>query len=406
MIEPVLVALAAAAAAAWCYLVFGHARFWLADQRLDEDLPAPDRWPAVAALVPARDEADVVARALGSLLEQDYPGAFRIILADDESRDDTAKLAAELAARHPRGERLCVELTSPRPEGWVGKMWALECGVARARRELPEAEFWWLTDADVAHSPGNLRRLVAKATRERLDLVSLMVRLAAAPGLERLLIPAFVYFFQMLYPFPAVNDPRRRTAGAAGGCMLVRTAALARLGGLAALRGEIIDDCALARAIKPGGPIWLGLTRSERSLRPYGGIRGVWPMVARSAFTQLRCSNALLAGTLVGLALLFAVPPLLVLGTPLHADPVASLLAAAAWLAMALSFAPTLAFYDRPLWWGLLLPLLAALYAGMTLDSARRHWRGHGAHWKGRGGAGRTATSGREGPAAKPRSRR
>ncbi|HEY5658328.1 MAG TPA: glycosyltransferase, partial [Myxococcota bacterium] len=328
------------------------------------------------------------------LLEQDYPGPFRIVLVDDESSDGTGKAAQRLIGVHPRGARAVLESAAPRPEGWVGKMWALECGRRRAEREAPDAEFWLLTDADVEHSPGNLRRLVAKALSGRLDLVSLMVRLCAERGWERLLIPAFVYFFQKLYPFPAVNDPRSRVAGAAGGCARVRRAALARAGGFEALRGEIIDDCALGRAVKRVGPIWLGLTRSERSIRPYAGLRGVWHMVARSAYTQLRHSPWLLAGTVAGLLLLYLVPPLLALAAPLHGDATAGLLAASAWLAMALSFAPTLALYEKPAWWGFALPVAGLLYTGMTLDSARRHRRAEGALWKGRRGAGSASASG------------
>lgn len=392
--DTALVLLSGLSLAAWLYLVFAHARFWLADQRLDDSCAPPERWPAVTALVPARDEADVIERSLGSLLDQDYPGPFRVILVDDESADGTAKAAERLAAAHPRGDRAHVETAAPRPAGWVGKMWALECGARRAEREAPDAEYWLLTDADVAHSRANLRRLVAKARAERLDLVSLMVRLCAERGWEKLLVPAFVYFFQKLYPFPAVNDPRRRSAGAAGGCALVRREALARAGGFGALRGEVIDDCALARAIKRGGPIWLGLTRSERSIRPYAGLSGVWQMVARSAFTQLRHSWALLAGTVLGLALLYLLPPIVALGYPSHGDVVAALLALTAWVTMAISFAPTLALYDRPAWWGLALPVAGALYTGMTLDSARRHRRAEGAVWKGRRGAGSAAASG------------
>jgi hopene-associated glycosyltransferase HpnB len=389
-----LALLAGLSLAGWLYLVFARARFWLADQRLEDAGGAPERWPSVVALVPARDEADVIERSLGSLLEQDYPGSFRIVLVDDESADGTGEAARRLIAVHPRGDRALLESSAPRPEGWVGKMWALQCGMRRAEREVPDAEYWLLTDADVLHSPGNLRGLVGKALSERLDLVSLMVRLCVERGWERLLIPAFVYFFQMLYPFPAVNDPGRRAAGAAGGCALVRRAALARAGGIEALRGEIIDDCALGRAVKRVGPIWLGLTRSERSIRPYGGLRGVWHMVARSAFTQLRHSPWLLTGTVSGLAVLYLVPPLLALTTPLHGDAVAGLLAATAWLTMALSFVPTLALYDRPAWWGLALPVAGLLYTGMTLDSARRHRRAEGALWKGRRGAGGASASG------------
>jgi hopene-associated glycosyltransferase HpnB len=383
-----LEATALASLAAWLVLVFAHGRFWVGDQRLEETGCEPEAWPEIAAVVPARNEADVIARTVGSLLDQDYPGRFHVVLADDESDDDTAGTAARAASAHPRGVLLQVERTPPRPEGWVGKMWAQYTGVRRAEREAPDARYWLLTDADVAHSPGNLRRLVTKAEAERLELVSLMVRLHTGEGWDRLLVPAFVYFFQKLYPFPRVNDPRSRVAAAAGGCVLVRRDALERAGGIEALRGEIIDDCALGRAVKRGGPIWLGLTATERSIRPYEGIGDVWNMVARSAFTQLHYSWALLAGTLFGLVLLYAVPPALTLAAPWHGSAAAAGAAAAAWIAMALSFAPTLALYGRAPLWGAALPLAGILYAAMTLDSARRHACAEGAHWKGRPGAG------------------
>ena len=383
-----LVAIGALSLVAWLYLTFGHGRFWQADQRLDDRDPPPDRWPSVVAVVPARNEADVVARTVASLLDQDYAGPFRVVLADDESEDGTAAVARATADAHPTGGRLLVEPTASRPAGWVGKMWALHTGVRRAEREAPHAEYWWLTDADVEHDAGTLRRLVARAEARGLDLTSLMVKLHAEHGWERLLVPAFVYFFQKLFPFPKVNDLFDRTAAAAGGCVLVRCDALKRAGGIESLKGEVIDDCALAAAIARGGPIWLGLSEVERSIRPYDGLRGVWEMVARSAYTQLRQSPLLLAGTLVGLALLYLAPPLLLLTAPLHGSAVAAACGAAAWLAMAITFVPTLTLYGRPPAWGFALPLAGTLYAAMTLDSARRHWLARGAEWKGRTGAG------------------
>lgn len=377
--------LAALSLAIWVYLVLAHGRFWRADQRLGR-APAPARWPSVVAVVPARDEAALVPRTLAALLGQEYAGRFRVVLVDDESSDGTAKVARDTAAGHARGARLAVVATGPRPAGWVGKMWAVESGVRAGSAEPPD--WWWLTDADVAHAPDTLARLAAKGEAEGLDLVSLMVRLDPGRGWNALLVPAFVYFFQQLYPFPRVNDPRARTAAAAGGCVLVRAGALERAGGIAALRGEVIDDCALGRAVKRGGPIWLGLAEREASVRPYAGTRDVWNMVARSAYTQLRHSPLLLAGTLAGLALLYLVPALALLAWPLHGSAASAALGAGAWALQAVSFAPTLALYRRPGWWGLALPAAGALYAAMTLDSARRHWRARGATWKGRAGAG------------------
>jgi hopene-associated glycosyltransferase HpnB len=380
---------------AWLYLAFLHGRFWRGEVRLEPGAapPAPDGgWPAVVAVVPARNEEASVERSLRSLLAQDYPGPFEVLLVDDQSEDATSARARALA---DGDGRLAVVRTPPRPDGWVGKMWAVHTGVAEATRRRPEAAYWLLTDADVEHSPGNLRRLVAKARGERKDLVSLMVRLHCERGWERLLVPAFVYFFQKLYPFPRVNGPRWRTAGAAGGCMLVRREALEKAGGIEAIRGEIIDDCALGKALKARGPIWLGLGTSEYSFRPYVGLADVWSMVARSAYTQLGHSPLLLAGTVAGLALVYLVPPLVALSWPLHGSHAAAGLALAAFGLMAWTFQPTLRDYRRSPWLGLALPVAGALYLAMTLDSARRHHRGRGAEWKGRAGAGNAAAAAR-----------
>jgi hopene-associated glycosyltransferase HpnB len=371
--------------AAWAWLVLGQGRFWVCDQRLDGDDPDPAVWPSVTAVVPARDEADVIARVVASLVAQDYPGPFRVVLVDDESRDGTADVAHAAAAG---SDRLTIVRTPPRPAGWVGKMWAVHTGVRTAMQASPAPGYLLLTDADVVHSRGNVRRLVRRAEARGLVLVSLMVRLHCARGWERLLVPAFVYFFMKLYPFPWVNDPHARTAGAAGGCMLVHAPTLGQIGGIAPLRGEIIDDCALGAALKRVGRIWLGLTTTEHSIRPYVGLRDVWDMVARSAYTQLHYSPLLLAGTLVGLVLVYLVPPLALLLWPWHGSAVAATAGAAAWLAMAATFVPTLSLYGRTPALALALPLAGFLYTGMTLDSARRHWTGRGAVWKGRVGAG------------------
>ncbi len=380
--------LGAASLLAWLVLVFAHGRFWMSDQRLGGDARAPDPWPTVVAVIPARDEADVIAETASAVLRQDYPGALLVVLADDESSDGTGDVARATARALGLGGRLDVVPTKPRPEGWVGKTWALHTGVTHARGARPEADFYWLSDADVAPSPRTLRRLVAKACEERLDMASLMVKLHCARGWERLLVPAFVYFFQKLYPFPRVNDPRSRVAAAAGGCVLVRADALARAGGIEAIRGEVIDDCALGRRLKQAGRVWLGLGTEERSVRPYEGLRDIWDMVARSAYTQLRHSPLIVAGTLLGLTLLYVAPPVLLLGAPLHGSTFAAACGGAAWLAMATTFLPTLALYRRSFWWSLALPVAGTLYAAMTFDSMRRHWRGDGSRWKGRVGAG------------------
>ncbi len=348
----------------------------------------------MVALVPARDEAEVVGAAVTALLAQDYPGPFQVVLIDDHSSDGTAALAERAAAAAGAPVRFRTVSAPDLPSGWTGKLWALQAGLAHADSDVPDAPYLWLSDADIAHGPGTLRHLVAKAERENLNLVSLMVALSCRGFWERLLIPPFIYFFQMLYPFPWVNDPARGTAAAAGGCVLLRRSALTRAGGFAAIKGALIDDCALARAIKgltPAedarsgiGGIWLGLATESRSIRPYRGLGEVWRMVARSAYTQLRHSPLLLLGTLLAMTLTFLAPPLIALTAGLQDNIVAPFLAAGAWTLAALSAVPTLCLYRMPAWWAALLPLAAAFYCAMILDSARRHWRGQGGAWKDR----------------------
>ncbi len=374
---------AALSLAIWIYLYFFHGRFWRCDQRLSPDAPAPAHWPDVIAVVPARNEADVIERSMRAHLDQDYPGRYRVILVDDSSEDGTGDVARALAKAHPRGDRLEVVSGTPLPQGWVGKMWAVHNGVRRADQVDAAAPYLWLTDADIAHDPGQLRALVAKAESEGLELVSLMVMLHCRRAWERLLIPAFVYFFQKLYPFPRINDPQDTMAGAAGGCMLVRRSALTQSGGIEAIKGAVIDDCALGRNLKTVGPIWLGLTKESHSIRPYDGLKDIWRMVARSAYDQLGYNPLALLGTVVGMILVYLVPPVVSLSTPWHGSIPAGVMAAAAWLLMALSYRPTLALYDRAAP-AAVLPVAGLLYNLMTLDSALAYYRGRGAFWKGR----------------------
>jgi hopene-associated glycosyltransferase HpnB len=384
----VIVATAAAVLAllAWLYLLLFHHRFWLADQRLAPVAAPPAE--SVVAVVPARNEADVVGQAVVALLAQQARPPLRVVLVDDGSGDGTAAAARAAAAASGAAERLIVLSGAPRPPGWTGKLWAMQQGVERALRLAPSPRYLLLTDADIAHAPGTLAALLAKAAEGQV-LVSLMVRLHCVGLAERLLVPAFVFFFQKLYPFRAVSDPGSRIAGAAGGCMLLEAAALARAGGIAAIRGALIDDCALGRLLKRQGPIWLGLTRDSASLRPYDGLVPIWRMVARTAYTQLRCSPALLAGAVLGMLLLYLAPPLALLLGLLAGDGALLRLGAAGWLAMALAYAPTLHLYRRWPLWGLALPAAALLYTAMTVDSARRHWQGRGGEWKGRIDGGR-----------------
>ena len=364
--------------AVWVYLLAFRGGFWRADQRDDRGPPPPEPafWPAVTVVVPARDEADVVARSVGSLLAQDYPGPFHVVLVDDASTDDTAAVAQAEAARLG-SDRLQVLAGAQLPRGWTGKLWAVSQGVAAAG---DGPEFLWLTDADIGHGSADLRRLVARAQAERLVLSSQMVRLHCETGPERWLIPAFVFFFQMLYPFPLVNRPASRVAGAAGGCMLVRREALERAGGIAAIRSALIDDCTLGALLKRQGPVRLALTAEAHSLRPYRSFGEVAAMVSRSAYAQLRYSPWLLAGCIFGMALVYLAPPLLAL----FGQGPARGAGIAAWTLMALAFQPTLRLYRRSPLWGLALPVIGALYSGFTVRSAVDVWRGRGGRWKGR----------------------
>jgi hopene-associated glycosyltransferase HpnB len=363
-----MLVLGAAVALTWAVLLVARGRFWQAGPELPERTPSAS--PEVAVVVPARDEAPVIAQSLGSLLAQGY-ASFRVILVDDASTDGTGAIARGLADL-----RLTVLDGTPPPAGWSGKLWAVAQGVAAAGG----AEFLLLTDADIVHAPGHLAALVAKAQEDRLDLVSEMVRLRCETLAERALVPAFVYFFQLLYPFAFVNEPSRATAAAAGGTILVRASALARVGGIAAIRGALIDDVALARAVKRGGRIWLGHSRFARSLREYPGFGDVWAMIARSAFVQLRYSWLLLGAATLGLALAF-------LGPPLVADygtGAARGLGVVAWLAESASFVPSLRRLGASPLWALFLPVTALFYMAATIGSAFRHRFGSGTVWKSR----------------------
>jgi hopene-associated glycosyltransferase HpnB len=377
--------IAGAAFGIWTYLVLGRGGFWRARAWEDLDCSAePPAWPRVVAIVPARNEADMLPETLASLLHQDYPGPFRVVLVDDHSEDATADTARAVAARPQSQHSLTIISAAALPPGWTGKLWAVRQGVAQASEVPDPPDYLLLTDADIAYAPGALRRLVAHACARDLALASLMVELHCASPAEKALVPAFVFFFQMLYPFAWVGDPARTTAAAAGGCMLVRRDALARAGGIDAIRAALIDDCALARAVKRVGPISLGLTRMARSRRPYPAFGDIRRMVSRSAYEQLHCSPLLLAGTVAGMALVYLAPPLFAL----LGDGATRVLGIAAWALMAAAFQPILRFYRRSPLWGLALPAIAAAYVAFTLDSAYQHARGRGGLWKGRVQAG------------------
>ena len=367
---------------AWLWLTFLQGRFWQTDLRLP---PRPEtaRRATVAIIVPARDEAEVLPLSLPTLLAQEYPGSARVILVDDNSSDGTGELARRLGEA-PGSLPLLVTTPGEPPEGWTGKLWALRHGVELAG----DAEYLLLTDADIAHARSSLDSLVAAAvgTPERsYDLVSQMARLRTETRWERLIVPAFVYFFAQLYPFRWSNRPGSRTAAAAGGCTLVRREALERAGGIAAIRGAVIDDVNLARAVKRGGGrTWLGLADQVDSVRPYPELSQLWRMVSRSAYAQLKHSVLLLVGTVLGLGLVYLVPPVLLVTGLVAGDGRLASIAGAAWALMAATYLPMLRYYRQPPAAALLLPFTAALYLLMTVDSAVQHWRGRGAAWKGR----------------------
>lgn len=364
--------------AIWLYLLLGRGFFWLARAAPPAALPA--RWPSVAAVVPARNEAEVVGIAISSLLAQSYPGRLSVVLVDDHSTDGTELVARAAASAAGKSEALRIVAARPLPPGWTGKLWALAEGVNQIEQESDPPELYLFTDADIAHHKDNLKELAARLESEQRDLVSLMVLLRCRSFAERFLIPAFVFFFAMLYPFAWSNDPGRHTAAAAGGCILLRRSVYQRIGGYAAICGALIDDCALAREVKRGGAIWLGLTRETVSLRAYPHVADIWRMVVRTAYTQLDHSPVVLLGAVLGLFLTYLVPPLLAV---LATGP-ARWIGAAAWLLMALAYAPMLRFYRQSPLWAPLLPGIAAVYLAATLDSAGRHWRGKGGEWKGR----------------------
>jgi hopene-associated glycosyltransferase HpnB len=371
--------------AIWLYLIAARGGFWLAAERDDRSTPGEilswnGAWPAIAAIIPARDEAACIGETVSSLLRQPYAGEFNVIVVDDQSRDGTAQAARDAAQNLGQADRLKVVSGKPLPGGWTGKLWAQQQGVTSVE-DLPNPpDYLLFTDADIVYGADALSPLMARALANGFVLTSLMVKLRCKSFAERLLVPAFIFFFQMLYPFAWANDPRRGTAAAAGGCMLVRRDVLREAGGLAAIRGALIDDCALAKLLKARGPIWIGLTERVHSIRAYPKLADIRRMVSRTAYAQLGYSPLLLAGTIAGLALVYLAPVALAV----FADSVAQFLGLFVWLLMALAFRPTLRLYGLSAFWGLALPAIAAIYMAFTLDSAYQHARGRGGMWKGR----------------------
>jgi hopene-associated glycosyltransferase HpnB len=374
--------IAAISLLAWLWLLLARGGFWRTDVRLPPRTE-PAVWPSVAVVVPARDEAPLLPVSLLSVLSQEYPGPAEVFLVDDGSTDGTGDLARALAAAHG-GLPLTVTSPGPPPAGWTGKLWAVRHGIALAGERM-RVDFYLLTDADIAHDRTSLRELVTSASTANLDIVSQMARLRVATPWERLIVPAFVYLFAQLYPFRWVNRSGGRTAAAAGGCVLIRGTAVRHAGVPEAIRQSVIDDVALARAVKGGGGrIWLGLADTVVSVRPYPGLPELWRMVSRSAYAQLRHSPLLLAATVAGLTLVYLVPPVAAVGGALAGAWGPCVTGAAAWAVMTGTYVPMLRYYQQPLWLAPLLPCTAALYALMTVDSAVQHYRGQGAAWKGR----------------------
>jgi hopene-associated glycosyltransferase HpnB len=373
----VVICIAASSLLIWMYLLLGRGGFW----RMTVDDPGPrPRVPdrrQVAVIVPARNEAAVVGRAVQSLLGQDFAGSLHIFLVDDHSADETTDMALRSVQNGASPERFTLLEARPLPAGWTGKLWAVSEGLEAAASLHPD--YIWLSDADIAHEPEVLSGLLQRAETGNFDLVSLMVKLHCQSLAERMLIPAFVFFFFKLYPPAWVNRPEDRTAAAAGGCILIRPQALARMGGIAAIRKQLIDDCALARAIKKNGKVWLGLTTRSKGLREYQGFREIGHMIARTAFTQLHHSPWLLCAAIAGMALTYLAPVLLLSAGRWVATP-----AFAAWLLMAMAYRPILRFYGLSPFWALLLPVTAAFYLAATVYSAFAYWSGQGGWWKGR----------------------
>ncbi len=374
----------------WMWLIFFRRFFWKTDQFLCHEDPSnaitskETEWPEVVIVIPARNEATVIRQSLCTVLEQDYPGRFQVILVDDSSKDSTVATAQATARERNGVRRFTVIQSTTVPVGWTGKLWAMNHGLQQADRLMPAARYVLLTDADISYEPWVLRALVRKAEDKGRHLVSVMALLRSDSRWARLLIPAFVFFFQKLYPFPAVNDPLDTTAAAAGGCLLVRRNTLKRAGNLVLIRDRIIDDCALAQLIKSRGSIWLGLSTAVRSLRPHDSLHEIWTLVTRTAFVQLKCRISYLAGTLLGMALTYLTAPAALVVGLLTRNFELFIGGLVVLGLMSLAYRPTLRLYGQPSWAGLFLPLAACLYTVMTVDSAFLFLSGHGAKWKGR----------------------
>ncbi len=374
----------------WLFLLLFWGSFWLANQRLEAREIKLTSYPNICAIVPARNEADVLPNSITSLLNQDYSGSFFIVLVDDNSSDRTSEVTQEIAEGLNKKDKIKIISGKPLATEWKGKLWAMKQGIDCANKLIPQPDYFLFTDADIQHDRHNVLQLVTKAETENLDLVSLMVLLHCQSIWEKLLIPAFVFFFQKLYPFPWVNDRDRAVAAAAGGCLLIRRQALENIGGIDRIKDALIDDCSLAKAIKLNQKnadktgIWLGLTETTISLRVYEDLKTIWNTITRTAYTQLNYSLLLLIGTVLGMTIVYLVPPIcLVIGLIIN-NWILIIISLVTWLLMTIAYIPTIRLYKLSILWAFSLPTIALLYTLMTIDSAWQYWQGKGGAWKGR----------------------
>ena len=373
-----------------CFLLLFWGDFWRGNQRIKPQENKLESYPSICAVIPARNEAEVLPISLASLLKQNYPGDFSLVLVDDNSSDRTSEIALETAAKLNKTDNLIIISGKPLPADWKGKLWAMKQGIERAQQQRPQPDYFLLTDADIKHDRGNLLDLVFLAETDNLDLVSLMVLLRCESIWEKLLIPAFVFFFQKLYPFAWVNNPHKTMAAAAGGCILVRRTALEKIGGIAVIKDALIDDCSLAKAIKSSQldrekkGIWLGLTETTISLRTYDNLKTIWQTIARTAFTQLNYSTLLLIGTIFGMSIVYLVAPIALFLGILNSNWLMIGISSITWLLMTWAYLPTIRLYKISILWAFCLPAIAFIYTLMTIDSAVKYWQGKGGAWKGR----------------------
>ncbi len=366
----------------WLFLLLFWGGFWLSNQRLKDGDYKLKKYPTVWAIVPARDEAEVLPVSLPSLLNQNYEGEFSVVLVDDNSCDRTSQIAQQTADKLNKADKLKVIKGKTLAKGWKGKLWAIEQGIYSAQ---PTPDYFLFTDADIKHDLNNLSQLIYKAQTENLDLVSLMVLLRCESFWEKLLIPAFVFFFQKLYPFAWVNNPHKSIAAAAGGCILISYQALLNIGGITAIKDALIDDCALATAVKSQDKnIWLGLSKTTTSLRQYDNLKVIWDTIARTAFDQLNYSFLLLVGTIMGMSIIYLAAPICLVIGIITTNWLLTTMALLTWLLMACVYIPTLRLYNLSVLWAFSLSAIAFLYTLMTIDSAIKYYQGKGGSWKGR----------------------